>query len=226
MYPASHKKSSWLAAALRFILPGLIALLLLPAPVHGASGQPPGVDQTSPWGDPGVTRGPGWGPARPRLPSAAGVRFLPANQSPHVSGDLADPGVYVCRRLAGICPRRGGRRGLAARCRVRTAHHNTVVLRCSRRTGRRCPRRAGYKSPGRTWCSHPRTAPGKSRIAAAVLPGNRRAAAVFRDYDYPSGVQRPPPRSLPGLDSISTAGRIDRRSHGDATWCVPLSLIS
>jgi hypothetical protein len=68
MHPASHKKRSRLAAALRFILPGLIALVLLAVPVHGASSQPPAVDQTSPPGEPGVTRGPGWGPSSPRCP--------------------------------------------------------------------------------------------------------------------------------------------------------------
>jgi hypothetical protein len=68
MHALHPKKSSRLAAALRFILPGLIALLLLAAPVHGASGQPPGGDQTSPRGEPGVTRGSGWGPSGPRCP--------------------------------------------------------------------------------------------------------------------------------------------------------------
>jgi hypothetical protein len=68
MHPTPHKKRSWVAAVRRFILPGLIALLLLAAPAHDASGQPPAMDQTSPPGQPGMTRDPGWGPSSPRCP--------------------------------------------------------------------------------------------------------------------------------------------------------------
>ena len=42
MNPLHHKQNAWPAIALRFILPGLIALLLLAAPGHSASGPPPG----------------------------------------------------------------------------------------------------------------------------------------------------------------------------------------
>jgi hypothetical protein len=49
-------KPAWRAVGPRFILLGLITLLLLPAPAPGQSGWPPGVPQTSPPGTPEVCR--------------------------------------------------------------------------------------------------------------------------------------------------------------------------
>jgi hypothetical protein len=43
------------------------------------------------------------------MPPAAGLGFLLANQSPQVSGGLADAWVYDYRRLAGIYPGGWGR---------------------------------------------------------------------------------------------------------------------
>jgi hypothetical protein len=68
MNPLPHKQNAWPAIALRFILPGVIALLFLVAPGHGASNLPPVVDQP-----PGPEKklgkqGLGWGPAGSQCP--------------------------------------------------------------------------------------------------------------------------------------------------------------
>ena len=103
------KQSSWPAIARRFVLPGLIALLLLAAPKPGASSpilevaHPPG-----PWRKHRETRlalGAGQCP----MPPAAGLGFLLTNQSAQVSGDLAHAWVYGYRSLAGIYPGGWGR---------------------------------------------------------------------------------------------------------------------
>jgi hypothetical protein len=73
-------KNSWPALALRFVLPGLIALLLLVAPGHGASSPDPGVAQ--PPGLEGNLRKPSlrWGPASSQCPlPPASVFSLPTN---------------------------------------------------------------------------------------------------------------------------------------------------
>jgi hypothetical protein len=51
-----REKPAWRAAGPRFILLGLITLLLLPAPARGQSEWPPGVTQTSHPGEPEVSR--------------------------------------------------------------------------------------------------------------------------------------------------------------------------
>jgi hypothetical protein len=68
MKTVPRAKSPWSAHALRFVLPGLIALLLLAAPGHGASNPPSAVPQPP---EPGANNGkPGWrrGPARSQCP--------------------------------------------------------------------------------------------------------------------------------------------------------------
>ena len=56
MKTAVLAKPAWLAAGLRFLLLGLVTLLLLPAPARGQSVWPPGVPQTSPPGASEVCR--------------------------------------------------------------------------------------------------------------------------------------------------------------------------
>jgi len=56
MRTAGSEKPAWRAAGPRFILLGLITLLLLPAPARGQSGWPPGVTQTSHPGESEVSR--------------------------------------------------------------------------------------------------------------------------------------------------------------------------
>jgi hypothetical protein len=51
-----REKPAWMAAGFRFILPGLITLLLLPAPAGGKSACPPGVLPTSHQGESEVRR--------------------------------------------------------------------------------------------------------------------------------------------------------------------------
>jgi hypothetical protein len=63
-----HKKTRWLAAALRVVLPGLIALLLLAAPGHGAASQPRAFAPASPLEQPPVPQSSGWGPSSPGCP--------------------------------------------------------------------------------------------------------------------------------------------------------------
>jgi hypothetical protein len=80
MNPGPHKKSSWLANALRFVLPGLVALLLLAAPGHGASSQTSAFGDTPLQGQPEPKMGPGWGPSSSRCPLAPASAFsLQAN---------------------------------------------------------------------------------------------------------------------------------------------------
>jgi hypothetical protein len=66
MKTLSRQKSSWPTLALRIVLPGLLALLLLAAPGHGASGLPPGF--AHPPGLGAHHGRPGWGPASPQCP--------------------------------------------------------------------------------------------------------------------------------------------------------------
>ena len=91
--------------------PGLRSAAPGPGKPRPASGLPPGCQPPGLRDSPECNRQTGvLGSAPVALPSAAGVRLPPANQSAQVSGDLADAWVYDYRSLAGICPRGWGRR--------------------------------------------------------------------------------------------------------------------